>query len=186
MQEFKREYPLFALCGLNCGLCPRFHTDGPSRCPGCGGENFRDKHPSCVVITCNKKRDNVEYCFQCSSFPCARYAAAGEADSFITYRNVLRDFDKAKKRGIEAYKKELNEKTAFLRQLLGSYDDGRRKGFYCLAVNLIELPSLRKIREEIEKSIAGKEPDAKLRADRVVDLFQSAASDANIQLKLRK
>gem|GEM_PF-3991072 len=35
--EYKvRSYPLFSDCGLNCGLCPRYYTDGASRCPGCG------------------------------------------------------------------------------------------------------------------------------------------------------
>ena len=36
--EYDREYPLFSACGLNCGLCPRFYTDGESRCPGCGAK----------------------------------------------------------------------------------------------------------------------------------------------------
>jgi len=32
-------------CGIDCGLCPRFHTKGDSVCPGCGGENFKKNIP---------------------------------------------------------------------------------------------------------------------------------------------
>ncbi|HNR04634.1 MAG TPA: DUF3795 domain-containing protein, partial [Bacillota bacterium] len=39
-------------CGLDCGLCPRFFTEGASRCPGCCGVDFENKHPSCSFITC--------------------------------------------------------------------------------------------------------------------------------------
>lgn len=35
MKNFNREYAAFALCGLNCGLCPMYHMENP--CPGCGG-----------------------------------------------------------------------------------------------------------------------------------------------------
>ena len=38
--------------------------------------------------------------------------------------------------GIDAYRKELNEKISILETLLVDYDDGLRKGFFCLAVNL--------------------------------------------------
>lgn len=40
LKEYKREYPSFALYGLNCGLCPRYHTKGESKCHGCGGQDF--------------------------------------------------------------------------------------------------------------------------------------------------
>lgn len=55
MKEYKREYSLFSLCGLNCGLCPHYQTNGISKCPGCGGQDFHLKHPTCAVITCNRK-----------------------------------------------------------------------------------------------------------------------------------
>ncbi|HCP15088.1 MAG TPA: hypothetical protein DIT32_04865, partial [Peptococcaceae bacterium] len=64
MKEYVRAYPLFSLCGLNCGLCPRYHTEGESRCPGCGGPAFHLKHPSCAVITCSRKHGGVEHCCQ--------------------------------------------------------------------------------------------------------------------------
>jgi len=35
------------MCGIDCGLCPGFYISGYSACPGCGGLNFKEKHPSC-------------------------------------------------------------------------------------------------------------------------------------------
>ena len=154
LKEYKREYPLFSLCGLNCGLCPHYQTKGESKCPGCGGEDFHLKHPTCAVITCNRKHDNVEYCFQCASFPCEKYSSPSNVDSFISYRNVLADFEKAKKDGLDQYKIELNEKVDTLEFLINNYNDGRRKNFYCIAVNLLKLKDLKDIMTEINGKVS--------------------------------
>ncbi|TET26129.1 MAG: DUF3795 domain-containing protein, partial [Dehalococcoidia bacterium] len=47
-----KKYPIVGACGLNCGLCPRYYTQGTSRCPGCCGPDFWQKHPGCAFITC--------------------------------------------------------------------------------------------------------------------------------------
>jgi hypothetical protein len=181
MKQSPRTYPLFSLCGLNCGLCPRFHTEGVSKCPGCGGPDFHLKHPTCAVITCNNKHDNVEFCFQCSSYPCEKYSNPGKVDSFISYRNVISDFKKAKE-DIEKYKKELNEKVRILEFLIKNYNDGKRKNFYCIAVNLLKLADLKKIMKQIDKDVNIKEDMVK----RIVDLFEEKAKKGKIALKLRK
>lgn len=185
MKENYREYPLYAACGLNCGLCPRFHTDGTSRCPGCGGEGFYQKHPSCAIINCGK-RHGVDYCFQCGEFPCKRYQKEHEENSFITYRPVFRDFEKARCRGLEAYRAELDEKVEMLRDLLEHYNDGRRKNFYCLAVNLLELQDVRDTVERIRAEMPCEKGDVKERAERAVKLFEETARDREIDLKLKK
>jgi hypothetical protein len=35
----KITYPEIGICGLSCGLCPSYHTDGISRCGGCKTES---------------------------------------------------------------------------------------------------------------------------------------------------
>ena len=133
MEEYKRKYPLFSLCGLNCGLCPRYHTEGKSKCPGCGGKEFYEKHPSCSVINCNKKHDNVEFCFQCSAYPCKKYLEVSPKDSFITYQNVINDFEECKRIGIEKCMKRLIKKFDILEFLIKkTINNGRLKNFYCL------------------------------------------------------
>lgn len=185
MQKEPRVYPLFAVCGLNCGLCPRFHTDGKSRCPGCGGTGFYEKHPSCGIISC-AGRHGVDYCFQCEEYPCSRYAAPHEDDSFITYQNVQRDFARAKEQGLEVYRRQLDEKVQMLSLLLADYNDGRRKNFYCLAVNLLKLEDLRQALAQARQNPADADLPPKERAARMVAVLEEAAQARGIDLRLRK
>ena len=185
MKVYSREYPLFSLCGLNCGLCPRYQTEGVSKCPGCGGADFYQKHPSCAVINCTLKHDQVEFCFQCSSYPCEKYRNQSDKDSFITYRNVLVDFGKAKKEGQQPYKLELNEKVEILEYLIQNYNDGRRKNFYCIAANLLSLADLKEVFQEIQNTISPLEIDLKSKIEKIVTLLEKKAERESIVLKLR-
>lgn len=185
MKEYKREYPLFSLCGLNCGLCPRYQSKSASRCPGCGGEEFHLKHPSCAIITCSRKHGDVEYCFQCAEYPCGRYKQTSGSDSFISYQNVLSDFEKARA-GLEDYRRELNEKVKFLELLIENYNDGRRTSFYCNAVNLLNPDDLSDIKSDIsarkdKSTVAQKEKLAM-----ITTAFEKKAAEKGINLKLRK
>lgn len=184
MKEYKREYPMFSLCGLNCGLCPRHQSEGSSKCPGCGGEDFHLKHPNCTVISCSKKHGNVEYCFLCEEYPCERYKNVSPKDSFISYINVLSDMKRAKEYGVEVYKSELNEKIALLEHLLSKHNDGKKKGFYCLALNLLSLADIK----EIVDSIDALSHEA-LMGERIAalgKLLYEKANEKGIELKLRK
>ena len=64
MKGFKRQNQLFSLCGLNCGLCPMFLN---KNCPGCGGG---EGNQACKIARCSIEHGGVEYCFQCSEYPC--------------------------------------------------------------------------------------------------------------------
>lgn len=185
MKNEQRSYPLFSACGLNCGLCPRYHTDGTSRCPGCGGKDFFANRPSCGIVSCNR-RHGIEYCFQCDEYPCERYNKGYTADSFITYRNVRKDFDKARNTGIEAYQAELNEKVEILQELLNHYNDGRRKSFFCLAVNVLELQDIRQVMAQLKTETQPDEMSDKERAAMAVGLFEQLAGQKGIELKLKK
>lgn len=179
-----RKNPLFSACGLNCGLCPRYHTEGTSRCPGCAGEGFSLKHPSCGVLSCCLRRE-IEYCFLCDEYACAKYEVADMLDSFISHKNQLHDLAKAKDIGLGAYETELNKKVELLKNLLDHYDDGRRKSFYCTAVNLLSLDDIETVRERLDSGTKADDP-LKIRAAAAVRLFDEIASSKNISLKLRK
>ena len=178
-----REYPQFAACGLNCGLCPRYHTVGASRCPGCAGEGFLDVHPPCGVLSCCQRK-GLEYCFLCDEYPCEKYEGADLLDSFVTHKNQFRDMERAKN-DISAYAAELDIKIQILEELLRSYNDGRRKGFFCLAVNLLDLTDVNSIMEQLESEVTP-EATTKEKAVTAVRLFQTAADEKSIVLKLRK
>lgn len=180
----QRPYPLLSACGLNCGLCPRFHTDGTSRCPGCGGPGFEAKRPPCGILRCNA-RHGVEYCFQCADYPCKKLQGATCVDSFITHQHMEKDFALAKEIGLEAYQAALNEKTAMLRLLLDHYNDGRRKSFFCLAVNLLSLQDVRQVLRQIEAQTRD-DSSPKEKAAMAAGLFQAMAEARGVSLKLRK
>lgn len=184
MEYRERQYPLFSACGLNCGLCTRHQTEGKSRCPGCAGENFSAVHPACGVLSCCQRRGH-EYCYECEAYPCEKYTGADAADSFITHLHQFSDMEKAETLGIIAYQNELDEKIAILEKLLTVYNDGRRKSFYCLAVNLLTLADVRAVMAVIEAEC---QPDwsVKEKAKAAAHVFQETAEKRGLSLKLRK
>lgn len=180
MKGFRRENLLFSLCGLNCGLCP-MQLDG--FCPGCGGG---DGNQSCSIAACSLRHSNTAYCFQCPDFPCGRYTQADEYDSFVTHQNRLSDLQKAEKGGIEAYNAELREKTAILKILLSEYNDGRKKSFFCLAVNLLTLDDLLSVMQDLETPSGQTGRYGKENAARAAFLLQALAERRGVTLKLRR
>jgi hypothetical protein len=182
MRDFSRERPEFALCGLRCCLCPRFNADGPSRCPGCGGEDFVSRHPTCAVETCSKKHGGVAYCFECGDYPCKRYEDIGQVDSFITYRLVHDDLKSAAS-DLDGFLRELGERKRLLDLLLARYDEGRSKGFYCLASSLLPVDALRSALADAD----GAPPrDLKEAAKAMKDSLKRKADAIGIGLALRK
>ena len=93
--------------------------------------------------------------------------------------------EKAKQIGMEAYAAELNEKIGILEKLLKDYDDGRRKSFYCLAVNLLELMDVKTITEQIDDAV-NDSMSIKEKAKTAVRLFEAMAEHRGVVLKLRK
>lgn len=178
MNGFHRDDLLFSLCGLNCGLCP-MKLDG--YCPGCGGGKGNQ---SCAVARCSLEQGGVAYCPQCAQYPCERYQTDDLYDSFITHRNRRQDLDRLQRIGPAAYREEQLEKQAVLTELLNHYNDGRRKSFYCVAVNLLDVDSLRIVMGQL----AALPPDLSVqeRAARASGLFKALAGQSNMELKLRK
>ena len=186
MEYKNRTYPIFAACGLNCGLCPNFHihTDGQFKCPGCGGEGFSEQHPACSILTCCERK-GIEYCYDCDEFPCNKYDSWGDYDSFITHRNYVADMEKAKRIGIDAYIDEQNEKIIILTELLSNCNDGRRKSFFCLAVNLLDLPDIKTVLTRLDNEIQSETP-IKQKAATATQLFNEIAEQRGITLKPRR
>ena len=180
MQSYTRPFPLFSLCGLNCGLCPIHHM--ANGCPGCGGGAG---HQPCAIVRCSQRHGNVEYCFTCADYPCKRYDGAADFDSFLPRRNMFIDARRAKKIGLDAYYAELRQKEAFLRTLLANYNDGRRKTFFCTATNLLCLADIASVCQRLDQQKALSLP-LKERAALAVDLFESIATEKGICLKLHR
>lgn len=180
MKNFERKNLLFSQCGLNCGLCP-MRVDG--YCPGCGGG---EGNQPCAVARCSREHPEIAYCFECGQFPCDKYQDADAFDSFIPHRNRMKDTARAQKIGMEAYRKEQISKMEILYYLLGDYNDGRRKSFFCTAVNLLSLADLESVAEELREKTELFQLPVKQRAAAAVSLLQDAAERCGISLKLNK
>ena len=185
-----KKYPIVGACGLNCGLCPRYYTEGTSRCPGCCGPDFEQKHPSCGFITCCVKQRGLETCAQCTDWAgCERVAkvmdAAKSQDSFISYRPVPANFAFIRENGIEEFVRVEMEKQKLLRYLLDNYNDGRSKSFYCTSCQLLPLEKLKEVLAEAGAKMTA-DSDIKDKARLVRAAINSLADALRIDLKLRK
>ncbi|NCA66576.1 MAG: DUF3795 domain-containing protein [Clostridia bacterium] len=174
IKEYVRTHPELALCGLSCALCPRYHTDGASKCPGCGGKDFHLLHPSCTIINCSKAHGNIDYCCDCTDYPCKRFDNCGQLDSFITYRNVISDFQRLREIGETAFLSILSQKEEILLYLINNHNDGKSKAFFCLAVNLLPLNALLAVNIELKTS-----------SRTARELLNNAALELGIELKLK-
>lgn len=133
-------------CGIDCGLCPRYNTEADSACPGCGGLNFRAKHPSCGFLTCCVIRNGFDVCSECKDYPCNRFDSEKNGyDSFVTHRKVFENLNTIKKSGIDSFLDQQKERMGILNILLTNYDDGRSKSFFCLSCTLFPLVNLHEI-----------------------------------------
>lgn len=180
MKDFKRANLSFSLCGLNCGLCP-MRLGG--YCPGCGGGTGNQ---SCAIAKCSLQHDKIEYCFLCSEYPCGKYEMVNEYDSFITYQRQLSDIARMRQMGIESYNEEQAKKVEILHTLMNEYNDGRRKTFYCVAVNLLPLQDIENVMNQIAEDMSFKNYTIKEKAEEVFSLFQKIAFQQGISLKIRK
>ncbi len=141
-----KEFPTIACCGLDCGLCPVYYTKGPSRCPGCCGPDFHNKHPSCSIITCCVKKHNYETCVECTEFPCSKIDKWDKYDSFISHRVSLYNLRLIKEKGLEQFLNQQRKRIELLDSMLENFNDGRSKSFYCIATALLPI-------EDIEKAL---------------------------------
>lgn len=178
MKDFVRDYPLFSVCGLNCGLCT-MHIGG--YCSGCCGG---DGNQSCSIARCSMAH-GVDFCSACAEYPCAKYDGIDDYDSFMTHLRQKRDLEKLRRNGPDAYKAELEEKISLLHTLLTNYNDGRHKSPFCTAVNLLELDSLREIMELCAAEVTA-EMTVKDRVRLVTAKLNAVADGQGISLKLRK
>ncbi|MBP1665600.1 MAG: hypothetical protein H6Q23_460 [Bacteroidetes bacterium] len=168
-----KKYPTIGVCGLDCGLCPRYYTAGPSRCPGCAGPDFFNKHPSCSFITCCVKKKNLEVCGECSDFPCSKfksdkeYQEVKESSSYPPYKKAISNLNFIKEYGIEKFIERQNRRIRLLETMIKDFDDGRSRSFFCKATCLLDISVLETSMDKAARKIRTdqiKQEDVKNRA----------------------
>lgn len=179
-----KKYPTIACCGIDCGLCPRYYTEGKSQCPGCAGTNFFEKHPSCSILTCCVKQKHFETCAECPDFPCTRLKNWDRADSFVTHRNTLQNLQEIREHGLDRFIRQQHRRIDLLERMLTLYDDGRSKSFFCLACALLPIDDITDAIEELEHH-ENTGTDKKFFAQRLKDIFRQKATLHGIELVYR-
>jgi hypothetical protein len=168
-----KKYPTIGVCGLDCGLCPRYYTVGPSRCPGCAGPDFFNKHPSCSFITCCVKKKNLEVCAECSDFPCSKfksdeeYRQMNEPSSYPSCKKILPNLYFIKEHGIKKFIEQQNKRIKLLETMINRFNDGRSRSFFCRVAIFQEPATLEnsiKKATKIIKSEKVKQSDMKSKA----------------------
>ena len=183
MPEVLKRYNTIGCCGIDCGLCPRFHAKGDSVCPGCGGKNFKEKHPSCRFVTCCVIKNGFEICSDCKDYFCKKFDSEREGkDSFVTHRKAFANLDYIKSNGIDSFMNQQHLRMKILKDFLENYDDGRSKSFFCISCALLPLDKLQEIHSFIDshcESLILKEKNKILK-----EKLQMIAGDLKIHLIL--
>ncbi|MCI5704260.1 MAG: DUF3795 domain-containing protein [Pseudoflavonifractor sp.] len=138
------------------------------------------------IAKCSLEHGKVEYCYECKQYPCEKYQRIDEYDSFITHRRQKADLERAQSIGIAQYNLEQQEKIQILSHLLSNYNDGRRKNFFCVVVNLLELSELREAMKQIRSNDELSLLSFKAQCSYVAEVFQKIADRRNIKLQLVK
>lgn len=184
-----KEYPTIACCGLDCGLCPVYYTKGPSRCPGCCGPDFQNRHPSCGIITCCVKKHKFETCAECNEFPCSQINKWDKFDSFISHRVSLSNLRLIKEKGIAHFFTQQQKRIKLLEAMLESFNEGRSKSFFCLATALLPINDIEKAMKASLNKIEDEnvaQNDLKTKSKILKENLSKLAEDKSIELKLKR
>jgi hypothetical protein len=181
------KYVEVGVCGLSCRLCPMYNTHAQSKCEGC-------KSPSrmavgCPFITCAVKKRGIEFCWQCpDGESCVKWqknrAASARYDSFKCYQTMEDDIVYIQKNGVEEFVGQQKKREAFLKEMLLSFDEGRSKSFYCVAVTVLALDELQNALETAKQKSNGL--SLKEKAKVMHSVLEQIAQERGYLLKLRK
>ncbi len=90
------------------------------------------------------------------------------------------------KQHLKNHLKELKKKHGYLTDLIRNYNDGKSKGFYCLAANLLPLDVLTKIMKHIDQKIKTNGCSSKDTAREISKIMKDKARELGIEIALRK
>jgi hypothetical protein len=182
----KMEYPEIGVCGLSCRLCPRYQSEGASRCSGCKTESRMAA--GCPFITCAIKKKGIEFCWDCKeNKTCEKWRTHREAgkksDSFKCYQKLEEDIAFTKKKGVAEFERLQKIREQLLREMLLEYNAGRSKSYYCIASTVLEIKELKEALIKAKKNTKGLEQREKSKA--LHSILDEIAGQKKYCLKLR-
>jgi hypothetical protein len=103
-------HELIAPCGMNCGICRAYLDHSKTKVRGkathCVGCRPRSKKCAFLKGNCPDLREGrIEFCFQCSKFPCDRLLHLDERYRTRYGMSMIENLEMIKANGIEAFLK---------------------------------------------------------------------------------
>ncbi|MGM0367532.1 MAG: DUF3795 domain-containing protein [Actinomycetota bacterium] len=184
--NIKSNYKEIGICGLSCRLCYSYVMKTKSKCPGCKTD-WRLGGPCSILHCANKK--NIEFCGDCEeSKTCEKWKRHREAgkkyDSFKCYQKLEDDINFIQKNGLAEFKKSQKAREDLLWKMLDYFNEGRSKGYYCIAATVLEVSELKAAIKEASRK--AKSLDIKEKAKILHSILDNIAVKNKYHLKLRK
>ena len=185
-----KSYPTVGACGIDCGLCPRYHARTGSRCPGCAPSGFLEIGGQwCKMTRCGVRDCGFETCAECAEFPCYRFDGWNVGDSFVSHLNSIANLYAIKEHGLTSFVEQQQKRIELLEAMISEFDEGRSKSYCCLAATLLPLEVVeetvaRARRDVVDLGIP--ELDRKGRARVLHSLIDEVATRLGVSLRLRK
>ena len=183
-----KTYSTVGACGLDCVLCPRYYTEGKSKCDGCGSA-YSYAAVGCRIFRCCVKEKNFETCAECSDFPCSKFEEATKYDSFLTHRKMVPNLKFVRKHGLKQFLDEQKKRQNLLEPMLEQFNEGRSRTFYCVAATLLPIEALKKTLNLAKKKVKEKgirDSDLRSKAKILKEILSEATLKEQVVLKLRK
>jgi hypothetical protein len=152
-----------------------------------------EQHSYCSVYRCCVIKRGLFTCADCDEYPCERLlrvlGVEEGLDSVISHKPAIPNLDRIREAGLETYLEEQRERRLLVEHLLANYNEGRSMSFYCAACTLMPPDLIRQAIGEIEGMVVSEQidgSDLKAKAKAMRSSIQGLASQAGIDLKLRK
>ncbi len=160
---------------MSCALCPRFHSQSRSKCPGCGLSSNRE---SCSTFKCCTEKHNYETCAECAVSPCERLFRQADWVGFNTRKKWLDNLNRIKEIGIEQWFTEQMDKQALLEEALPYFTNTRMRSFFCLSFLYFEIDTIKKL-------ITAAHAQQKMELKKRSESFQQAVKTEAIRYNLK-
>ena len=138
-----KTYTSISACGIDCGLCPLHHVTTGDGCPGCTAPLQSGAAGRwCAIARCAVRERGYETCAGCPEFPCERLDGWDRSDSVVSHLNSLANLRAIRDRGLDVFLEEQRKRMSLLETMLAEFNDGRSKGYCCLAATLLPVEDL--------------------------------------------
>ncbi len=171
-----KQYALVGCCGMSCVLCPRFHSQSKSKCPGCGLSTNRE---SCSTFKCCTEKHGYESCAECAVAPCERLFLQADWVGFNTRKKWIDNLIQIKEIGIKHWFDEQMEKQMLLEEALRYFPNNRMRSFFCLSFLYFEIDTIKKL---ITAARAEKKPELQKRSDSFQQAVKNEATRHNLKI----